>query len=140
MKTNLQGSGSQQLIIDYIEANASEALIEKINRCGKTMADCWQYIRSQAQKREKNGCAMIEDREVFGWAIHYFEEEGNVQNEKTDLKQTAIRSRDLPTREEPKPSRSEAGQRQAPAKPKKEKGEEMLPGQLTISELFGDLT
>lgn len=133
MRTKLTGEGNQKIIVDYLEANASESLVEKINRCGKTMKDCWDYITSQARKRAQNGCAMIEDAEVFGWAVHFFEEEGNVKNEKA-----VTRSKDLPVKTEKKPSRSEAGQKQAPAK-KEEKKNDMLPGQLTIAELFGGI-
>lgn len=123
MKTNLKGTGNQKIIIDYLEENASDILIDKINRCGKTMQDCWQYITSQAKKRAQNGCAMIEDREVYGWAVHYFEEEGNVKPD------------DKPIKAEPK--KAEKKPEPKKTEPKKEKAEEMLPGQLTIADLFG---
>ena len=29
---------------------------------------CWKYIRSQAKSQAKNGCAMIEDAQVYKWA------------------------------------------------------------------------
>ncbi len=126
MKTNLTGTGNQKIIIDYLEANASDSLIEKINRCGKTMQDCWQYITSQARKKATNNCAMIEDVEVYGWAIHYFEEEGNVKGEeKTEIKKVEVKK--IEKKPEPKPE------------PKKKQNDDMLPGQLTIAELFGGL-
>ena len=133
MRTKLTGEGNQKIIIDYLEANASDSLVEKINRCGKTMKDCWSYITQQARKRAQNGCAMIEDAEVYGWAVHYFEEEGNVKEEKT-----VTRSKDLPVKTEVKKAEPKAGQKQAPAKKKKDETE-MLPGQLTIAELFGGI-
>lgn len=40
---------------------------------------CIDYIKSQARKRAEDGVAVIEDKEVFGWAVHYFDEGGNVE-------------------------------------------------------------
>ena len=128
MRTKLTGEGNQKIIIDYLEANASDSLVEKRNRCGKTMKDCWSYITQQARKRAQNGCAMIEDTEVYGWAVHYFEEEGNVKEEKT-----VTRSKDLPVKTEVKKAEPKKKE-----DPKKEKTD-MLPGQLTIAELFGGI-
>lgn len=125
MKTKLTGTGNQKIIIDYLENNASDELIEKINRCGKTMADCWQYITSQARKKATNNCAMVEDVEVYGWAVHYFEEEGNVKGEETEK----VEVKKIEKKPEPKPK----------AEPKKKQNDDMLPGQLTIMELFGGL-
>lgn len=128
MRTKLTGEGNQKIIIDYLEEHASDSLVEKINRCGKTMKDCWSYITQQARKRAQNGCAMIEDTEVYGWAVHYFEEEGNVKEEKT-----VTRSKDLPVKTEVKKAEPKKKE-----DPKKEKTD-MLPGQLTIAELFGGI-
>ena len=130
MRTTLTGEGNQKIIIDYLEEHASDSLVEKINRCGKTMKECWDYITSQAKKRAKNGCAMIEDAEVFGWAVHFFEEEGNVKIEKT-----VTRSKDLPVKKtEPKKEEPKKVEHK-----KEEKKPDMLPGQLTIAELFGGI-
>lgn len=40
---------------------------------------CIAYIKSQARKRAEDGVAVIEDKEVYGWAVHYFDEDGNVE-------------------------------------------------------------
>ena len=84
-KINLQAENDgQRRILDYLEQNASDALTEKINNgtttaagvvVKKTMAGCWSYIRDQARKKAVNQCAVIEDAEVYGWAVHYFEED-----------------------------------------------------------------
>lgn len=34
----------------------------------KKLTKCWQYITSQAKSQAKNGCAMIEDAQVYKWA------------------------------------------------------------------------
>lgn len=73
----------------YLNENASETLREKIengtvyekdghtltNR--KTLSDFMEYACAEARKQAEKGAhsACIEDRVVFGWAIHYFEED-----------------------------------------------------------------
>ena len=68
-------SSNEEIILNYLVANASDTLAEKINSGAKTLAQCWNYITSEARKLAKNGCACIEDSKVYGWAIHFFEEE-----------------------------------------------------------------
>lgn len=76
MRLNLKANGeNEQRVLDYLEKNASNVLQEKINNGEKTMAQCWSYIKSEARKRAKNGCACIDDMTVFGWAVHFFEED-----------------------------------------------------------------
>lgn len=87
---NLTASGAEQnLIKDYLEQNASETLADKINngvvveKDGKkllnvkTLTGFMAYAAEEARKLAEKGakCACIEDTVVFGWAIHYFEEE-----------------------------------------------------------------
>lgn len=78
MKTiiNLEANNAyEKAVLTYLQENASETLIEKINAGSKTLEQCFGYIREQAQKQQTNGCAMIEDKVVYGWAIHFFEED-----------------------------------------------------------------
>lgn len=75
MKLNLKAeNANEQRVLDYLEENASEVLAEKINDGDKTLSGFFAYARGEAQKLAVNGCACVEDRTVFGWAIHYFEE------------------------------------------------------------------
>lgn len=81
-RLNLKADGkNQEILLDYLEKNASEPLAEKINIGVKTLAGCWTYIRGEARKRAMNGVAVIEDTEVFGWAVHYFEEDDIKENQ-----------------------------------------------------------
>lgn len=126
MRTNLKTTdATKQIIIDYLEENASDVLVEKIQRCGKTIDDCWNFITDSARKRAKNNCACIADAEVFGWAIHYFEEEGNVKVSKTEPVKVVAPKK--PKAEKPKEVKAE--------KPKKESND-MLPGQVTIFDFW----
>ena len=62
-------------MLDYLEANASDVLAEKINAGNKTLKGFFGYASGEAKKLAINGCACIDDQTVFGWAIHFFEEE-----------------------------------------------------------------
>ena len=110
MRTNLKAAnGNEKRILDYIEENASEMLVEKINNSEKTLSGCWKFIVSEARKEAKNGCACIEDQKVFGWAMHYFEEdsiteaEKKVANDAKEEKKVEAESK----KTEPKPERKE---------------------------------
>ena len=99
IKLNLETNCREQEIIkEYLEGNASESLAYKINNGvkiqkdnktlinKKTLDTFLQYAceeaRKLAKKNEKGTC--IEDKTVFAWAIHNFEEdtiEGILLNE-----------------------------------------------------------
>jgi hypothetical protein len=46
----------------------------------------WQFIRDEARKKAQNGCAVMEDEEVYGLAIHYFDETNETLGIKTSNK------------------------------------------------------
>lgn len=76
MKINLTANNAnEQRVLDYLEANASDVFAEKINGGKKTLKGFFAYARGEAQELAVNGCACVEDQTVFGWAIHYFEED-----------------------------------------------------------------
>ena len=97
IKLNLETKNKQEEIIkNYLEENASEVIAEKINNGVKIIKDnktlinkknlesFMKYAANEARKSAVNNCAIIEDEIVFGWAIHYFEEdeiEGILYNE-----------------------------------------------------------
>ncbi len=87
----------QKLILAYLEKNATEELIEKINNgvriekdgkqliSKKTLDGFMSYANSEARKLAEKGAtsACVEDAIVYGWAMHYFEEdsiEGTLYN------------------------------------------------------------
>ncbi|MGN0844169.1 MAG: hypothetical protein ACI4QT_02990 [Kiritimatiellia bacterium] len=63
----------------YLETNASDTLRDKIREAqknGKGIAQCYEYITAQARKEAKESqSVMIADAVVYGWAVHYFEDE-----------------------------------------------------------------
>ena len=66
----------ENIIKEYIETacKTDEVLAGKYEKSGKDIEGCCKYIKAEAKKKAKNGCAVIADAEVFGWAIHYFDE------------------------------------------------------------------
>lgn len=98
-KLNLEAKNETQKIIkDYLEKNVSDVLADKINngvrinKDGKTLINrktltgCMDFALKEAQKLTEKGAraACIQDSVVFGWAIHFFEEdsiEGMLYNE-----------------------------------------------------------
>ena len=90
MKLNLETkSKEQELVKAYLEENAGETLAEKINngtpfeKDGKTFINkktldgFMKYASDEARKLASKGAnsACVEDKVVYGWAIHYFEED-----------------------------------------------------------------
>lgn len=90
MKLNLTAANKQEeLILTYLEENASETLADKINNGTpfekdgkplinkKTLSGFMKYACDEARKLAEKGAisACVDDTTVYGWAIHYFEEE-----------------------------------------------------------------
>ena len=90
MELKLKANNKQEeIILAYLQENASETLAEKINNGTpfekdgkpltnlKTLSGFIKYACEEARKLAEKGatCACVEDKVVFGWAIHYFEED-----------------------------------------------------------------
>ena len=90
MRLNLEAkTKEQELVKAYLEENASEILAEKINNGTpfekdgksfinkKTLDGFIKYASDEARKLASKGAnsACVEDKVVYGWAVHYFEEE-----------------------------------------------------------------
>lgn len=89
---------AEKRIKTYLEENASEELARKINEGvsvekdgkqliqKKTLGGFIKYATEEARKTAEKGArsACVDDNTVFGWAVHYFEEdalEGELFNE-----------------------------------------------------------
>ena len=80
MRTKLQANTRyEKRILEYIEGFASDVLVEKINTGDKTMKGCMDYIIEQAKSMREGNCAVVDDAKVYGWAMHYFEEDSIVE-------------------------------------------------------------
>lgn len=90
IKLNLTPQNKQEeLILTYLQNNASETLADKINNGTpfekdgnpllnkKTLSGFMKYACDEARNLAEKGAnsACIDDATVYGWAIHFFEEE-----------------------------------------------------------------
>lgn len=90
MELNLTAQNKQEdLVLKYLQDNASEPLAAKINNGTpfekdgkpllnkKTLSGFMKYACDEARNLAEKGAnsACIDDATVYGWAIHYFEEE-----------------------------------------------------------------
>lgn len=90
--------------------------LEKEN---KSLKEMWQYIMSQARQMAKGGSICVDDETVYGWAVHYYDED----NLKID-KVNSIQSKESTIeKNEPKakPTVKEDVKEEVAAKPKKKK-------------------
>ena len=153
----------QQRIKAYLEENASDILAGKINNGvriekdgkillnRKTLDGFISFATEEARKQAEKGAryAMVEDAVVFGWAVHYFEEdsiEGTLYNEdgseyKTQSKPTAK----APTvKAQPKPQMSmfDLMGEDLEGKPEEEKpedDEDTMPSDEEIQEIMAEI-
>ena len=120
MKLNLQATTKEeQKVKAYLEANASEVLAEKVNNgvhiqkdgktllSKKTLAGFMKFACDEAKKQAEKGAssACIDDNTVYGWSVHYFEEdsiEGTLYNEDgSDYKAPMPKAKPVPTKPTP---------------------------------------
>ena len=110
----------QELLKAYLEENASETLIDKINNgvkivkdsktliSKKTLDTFMSYATEEAKKQAEQGakCAMVEDAIVFGWLMHYFQEdtiEGILYNEDGTEYKPTVKKSEVKPKIKPKP-------------------------------------
>ena len=120
MKLNLEAkTPAEQKVKSYLEQNASEVLARKINEGvrivkdgktllnKKTLSGFLKFACDEAKKQAEKGAqsACIDDSVVYGWAVHYFEEdsiEGTLCNEDgTEYKAPMPKAAPLPIKYEP---------------------------------------
>ena len=126
MELNLTAQNKQEeLVLKYLQDNASETLAAKINNGTpfekdgkpllnkKTLSDFMKYAcneaKSLAEKDATSAC--IDDQTVYGWAIHFFEEdsiEGTLYTlDGTEYKPTVKRVESNAVKAKPKPKKQE---------------------------------
>ena len=116
MNLNLDAKTNEERKVKaYLEANASEILAEKIHNGvriqkdgktllnKKTLSGFMKFACDEAKKQAEKGAqsACIDDAVVYGWAVHYFEEdsiEGTLYNEDgTEHKKQPVVATKAPT-------------------------------------------
>lgn len=150
MELNLRATTpEQERVKEYLEQNVSDVLAGKINNGVKTEKDgktlinkkdlegFMKYAYEEARKLAKGGnCACVSADTVFGWAVHYFEEdsiEGTLYNE-----DGTVYSKPAPAPKQKKESKPSAPKEDKPKveKPKKDK-KDLAENQFSLFDLCG---
>ena len=157
MKLNLEAkTKEQQRIKAYLEENASDILAGKINNGvlikkdgkillnRKTLDGFMSFASEEAKKQAEKGAryAMVEDDVVFGWAVHYFEEdsiEGTLYNDDgSEYKEPSKATKSKPVSAPSKPKQAQISLFDEPDKTDIESPQEEKPQskQDTVSPLY----
>lgn len=126
IKLNLTPQNKQEeLILNYLQNNASETLADKINNGTpfekdgkpllnkKTLSGFIKYACDKARKLAEKGAnsTFIDDQTVYGWAIHFFEEdsiEGSLYTlDGAEYKPTVKRVESNTVKAKPEPKKQE---------------------------------
>jgi len=81
-------------------AEQDEAFAARYALESKSLDACVKYIFSEAQKQKSGNCAAIEDAVVYGWAVHYYQEDNLMID---DVKAKVKHSSDTKPKAEKKP-------------------------------------
>ena len=125
-------------IKNYLDnrAKSDELFAAKYANPKKSIDECCKYITGEAYARAKNGCAVISDEEVYGMAVHYYDEENiEIRKQPAGTKVSSKTTKVKLTKAEEEEARKkalndiyEAERKRLLAKPKKKtKTEELQP-------------
>ena len=154
---------STKRIKEYLEKSASDVLADKINngvqveKDGKTLLNkktldgFMKYATDEARKLAEKGAtyACVDDATVFGWAIHYFEED-SIEEKLYNLDGTEYvkPKKATPQKKTTNAAKKTESKPKAQPTPKKETVVETTPKaketiqeekQLSLLDIFGDI-
>lgn len=74
----------EEIIQKYLAQRAltDDSVARNLKKSGKSIKGCCDYIKKKAREAAKNNCAFIQDDVVFGWAVHYFDEDNLAEDKK----------------------------------------------------------
>ena len=93
----------EEIIRKYLAQRSltDDSVARNMKKPNKSIKGCCDYIMQQARKAaKKSNFAMVENDVVFGWAVHYFDED-NLMEEKKPL--PAVAKVIVPKQEAEKP-------------------------------------
>ena len=84
---NVEKDTLRKAIVEYLKERSFEddTLDEALRKPNKTINGVIKYVTQEARKQAVKNCAVIEDEEVYGWAVHYILED-SVDCEETKKK------------------------------------------------------
>lgn len=76
-ETEKKESPFESIIRGYLETMAAQdpLFAETYKKPNKSVAECCKYIKQEAQKLKDGNVAIVENDTVYGWAVHYYDED-----------------------------------------------------------------
>lgn len=68
-------SKQKQVILDYLEENASDRVKEMLNAGTKTLDGCYTHLKDKVRAQAEDGMAMVADDVVWEIVINFFEDD-----------------------------------------------------------------
>lgn len=70
-------TGFEVAIKAYLDKRAQEDALFRVTyaKKNKSIKECCAYIRQEAKKQAVKGCTVLSDDEVYGMAVHYYDED-----------------------------------------------------------------
>ena len=103
---------TEKRLLEYLNANASEALREKISALPEgapvNLSAAWDYIQAEARKLLKSKSGMVDDDVVWGWLCHYYEDVAAGAAEKAAKDKAEAAARKAADKERAAKARAEA--------------------------------
>ncbi len=107
-------SQEKRMIIQHLinRCGDDEGLSQDVMQEHKTFEKCYKFIKDKAREKAKDGCAMIEDRQVYEWAEDYYHVDDAAEEAKkkaeAEERKKKIDERIKKQKEEQKKKRAEA--------------------------------
>lgn len=114
----------ENAIKEYLDARAKEDVkfAEKYSNEKKSIEECCRFILGEMKKKAKSGMYGATDAEVFGLAVHYYDEE-DIKVEKNVSAEVVI-NREMTEEEKQELERSKDTEKKRTAEDKKRKEQE----------------
>lgn len=119
-------SNFKEIIKNHLDnlAQSDESFAESYSKENKSIDECVKYIMKRASEERKNNekCLAVSDEEVFGWAIHYYDED-DVEIDGDTAASVSVSTSAQPTvpvqaeTEEPKPKAKRKSRKKVEPKP-----------------------
>jgi hypothetical protein len=70
-----------EIIMNHLNSMEDETLKARLESLKGKEEEMFDYVKSQAQKEAKNGCACIEDTKVYSWAREFYIDYDRIKEE-----------------------------------------------------------
>lgn len=73
-------------------AKIDPSVARNLEKENKSLKKCFQFIIDEAKKQKQGSCAMVKDDVVFGWAVHYYDEDNLSIDKKKEPKNETVKT------------------------------------------------